>query len=65
MLRHSVAFVPLLFNKTAAWETVRRFYACRLNEHGRDFGSLLPEMSDYANAPTTERLCREVRGVSA
>ncbi|MBQ8847046.1 MAG: hypothetical protein IJ006_07865, partial [Lachnospiraceae bacterium] len=24
------------------------------------FGSLLPEISDYANAPTTERLCREV-----
>ena len=25
MLRHSVAFVPLLFDKTAAWETMRRF----------------------------------------
>ena len=34
-------------------------FACRQSEHGRNLGSLLPNISDYANAPTTERLCRE------
>lgn len=28
----------------------------------RNFGSLLPKIFDNANAPATERLCREVRG---
>lgn len=29
-------------------------FACRQSEHRRNFGSLLPKISGYANAPTTE-----------
>jgi hypothetical protein len=41
---------------------MRLLFSCRQSEHRRDFGNLFPKISDYANAPTTERLCRDVVG---
>lgn len=37
-------------------------FACRQSEHRSDFGSLLPKITNYANAPTIERHGREGRG---
>ena len=39
-------------------------FACRQSEHRSDFGSLLPKITNYANAPTTEQHGRQVRGLA-